>query len=198
MIYFLDGNIVKKELTYAVIEVGGIGYEVFITLGGYESLPPAGEKARLYTYHHVREDAQLLYGFTGEKERDFFKLLIGVSGVGPKVAMGVLGAIRLPQLREAIFAEDPARLYSLPGIGKKTAERIVLELKGKVTPTAGETAEAVPANLPDQDFWNEALLALISLGYNQGTAQKALKRTLQKHENIQSAEELVRRSLSYV
>jgi len=198
MIYFVEGTLISKELTRAVVNVQGVGYEVFITLGGYDGLPQLGKKVLLHTFHHVREDAQHLFGFLDEKERDFFKLLISVSGVGPKVAISILGAILLSDLRRAIFTEDSSRLNSLPGIGKKTAERIILELKGKVQPTGEEGKISISKNSGDGELWDEALMALISLGYNQAIAQNALKQTLQKHKETQTVEGLVRKSLNYV
>lgn len=196
MIYFIEGTLISKVRAHALVETHGVGYEIAITLGGYEALPLPGKKVRLYTYHHVREDAQQLFGFLEEKEREFFSLLISVSGVGPKVAMNLLGAIRLPDLRQAIYTEDASRLSMLPGIGKKTSERIILELKGKVQPVV--KGEMPTEDSPESALWNEALLALLSLGYNHSTAQKALKRTLQKHKETESVEELVRKSLNHV
>ena len=199
MIHFLDGTLVSKKVTQAVVEVHGVGYELFITLAGYERLPMPGEKVRLLTYHYVREDAQQLFGFIEEEERELFRLLIGVSGIGPKSAMNILSGIRVGDLKQAIFTEDAARLSTVPGIGKKTSERIILELKGKVEQSVEEEAKSGSrAKSPEAALWNDALLALISLGYNQASAQKALKKTLTQHKEAVTVEELVRKSLQYV
>lgn len=197
MIHFIEGILVSKNAAQAVVDVRGVGYEIFITLACYEALPSAGEKVRLLTHFAVREDAQQLFGFLKEEERELFKLLIGVSGIGPKSAMHILSGIRAADLKEAIFTEDAARLATVPGIGKKTSERIIVELKGKIEQME-ETRVAARDLSPQAALWNDALMALISLGYNQAAAQKALKKTLSQHKEASSVEELVRKSLQYV
>ncbi len=198
MISFIEGKLDSKDFTQVVIDVNGVGHEVYVSLAVSDQLPALGGKIRLHTHHHIREDAQQLFGFLEKEERNFFRLLISVSGIGPKVGMGLLGGVRLTDLQQAIVLEDVARISTAPGIGKKTAQRLVLELKSKVSLMM---KEGVVDNIPltkDQEMWNEALLALISLGYNQAIAQKALKKTAEKHEEAQTSEELVRKSLNYV
>ncbi len=198
MISFIEGKLESKNFNPVVVSTQGVGYEIFVSIYVCEKLPEAGSHVRLYTHHHVREDAQQLFGFLEKEEREFFRLLISVSGIGPKGAMGLLGGIRFMELQRAIVAEDVAKISSAPGIGKKTAQRLILELKGKISLMLKESPLEVIPRDKDQEIWNEALLALVSLGYNQSTAQKALKKTAEKHQETQTLEELVRKSLNYV
>jgi Holliday junction DNA helicase RuvA subunit len=131
MIAFLRGVLDEKQLTYIVLDVGGVGYEVMIPLSTYDTLPPVGSEYRCLIFEHIREDAHLLFGFSTEAEREFFKLLLTVSGVGPKIAIGALGGMTISELRSAIVAKDSKRISKLPGIGKKMAERIVVETDGE-------------------------------------------------------------------
>jgi len=197
MIHFLEGILASKQANQAVVNVAGVGYEVFVTLGGYAHLPDVGERVRLLTYLVVREDAHQLFGFVEEEERHMFRLLINVSGIGPKSAMNILSGIKVRDLKQAILAEEASRLATVPGIGKKTAERIVVELKGKIeepVEVKGERREFSK----EATVWNDALLALVSLGYNQAAAQKALRKTLSESKEAGSVEEIVRRSLQHV
>lgn len=198
MIAFIDGKLESKDFTQVVVSTQGVGYEIFVSMAVSERLPEIGSQVRLHTHLNVREDAQQLYGFLEKEEKAFFRLLISVSGIGPKVAIGLLGAKKFTELQQAILIEDVTAISAAPGIGKKTAQRLILELKGKVSLMSKEgSAEAMVAN-QDQETWNQALLALISLGYNQSTAQKALNKTVKNHEEAQTIEELVRKSLNYV
>lgn len=198
MISFIEGKLESKNFNCVVVSAYGVGYEIFVSMNVSEKLLETGSHVRLYTHHHVREDLQQLFGFWEKEEREFFRLLISVSGIGPKGAMGLLGAIRFTELQRAIVAEDVDKISSSPGIGKKTAQRLILELKGKISLMLKESSIEVAPRDKDQEVWNEALLALVSLGYNQATAQKALKKTAEKHQETQTLEELVRKSLNYV
>ena len=196
MIAFLNGNLARALPTQAIVDVGGVGYEVLIPLSSYDKLPPAGQPVRLLTHLHVREDAHVLYGFMTAAERDLFRLLVNnVSGIGPKLALAVLSGMSVNNFKVAVVNSDVAALSKISGLGKKTAERIVLELKDKVGVTAAwEAASAAHAPTPEQERANEAVLALIALGYKQVEAHRII-RELQEKERDKSAEELVKLAL---
>ena len=196
MIAFLNGNLARALPTQAIVDVGGVGYEVLIPLSSYDKLPPAGQPVRLLTHLHVREDAHVLYGFMTAAERDLFRLLVNnVSGIGPKLALAVLSGMSVNNFKAAVVNSDVAALSKISGLGKKTAERIVLELKDKVGVTAAwEAASAAHAPTPEQERANEAVLALIALGYKQVEAHRII-RELQEKERDKSAEELVKLAL---
>src|SRR3989449_6761165 len=144
MIPFLDGKLASALPTQAIIDVGGIGYEVFIPLSSYDKLPAPGQPVRVLTHLHVREDAHVLYGFMSAAERDLFRLLVNnVSGIGPKLALAVLSGMSVTNFKSAVVNSDVAALAKISGLGKKTAERIVLELKDKLgVPAAWEAPTA--------------------------------------------------------
>jgi holliday junction DNA helicase RuvA len=196
MITFLDGKLITALPTQAIVDVGGVGYEVFIPLSSYDKLPAAGQGIRILTHLHVREDAQILYGFMTAAERDLFRLLVNnVSGIGPKLALAVLSGMSVNNFKTAVVNSDVASLSKISGLGKKTAERIVLELKDKLgVAAAWEAASAVHAPTPEQEQANEAVLALIALGYKQIDAHKTV-RELQEKGEAKPAEELVKLAL---
>ena len=196
MITFLDGKLVTALPTQAVVNVGGVGYEVLIPLSSYDKLPATGQDVRILTHLHVREDAQILYGFMTAAERDLFRLLVNnVSGIGPKLALAVLSRMSVSNFKAAVVNSDVASLSKISGLGKKTAERIVLELKDKLgVAAAWEAASAMHAPTPEQEQANEAVLALIALGYKQIDAHKTV-RELQEKGEAKAAEELVKLAL---
>jgi holliday junction DNA helicase RuvA len=196
MITFLDGKLASALPTQAIVDVGGVGYEIFIPLSSYDKLPAAGQDIRILTHLHVREDAQILYGFMTAAERDLFRLLVNnVSGIGPKLALAVLSGMSVNSFKTAVVNSDVASLSKISGLGKKTAERIVLELKDKLgVAAAWEAASAMHAPTPEQEQANEAVLALIALGYKQIDAHKAV-RELQEKDEAKPAEELVKLAL---
>lgn len=196
MITFLDGKLITALPTQAIVDVGGVGYEVFIPLSSYDKLPAAGQGIRILTHLHVREDAQILYGFMTAAERDLFRLLVNnVSGIGPKLALAVLSGMSVTNFKAAVVNSDVASLSKISGLGKKTAERIVLELKDKLgVAAAWEAASAMHAPTPEQEQANEAVLALITLGYKQIDAHKTV-RELQEKGEAKPAEELVKLAL---
>jgi Holliday junction DNA helicase RuvA len=196
VITFLEGRLTNSLPTQAVIDVNGVGYEVFIPLSSYDKLPSPGQPVRILTHLHVREDAQILYGFMTAAERDLFRLLVNhVSGIGPKLALAVLSGMSVNHFKAAVVNADVAALSKISGLGKKTAERIVLELKDKVGVTAAwEAASAAHAPTPEQAQANEAVLALIALGYKQVEAHRIVH-DLQEKERDKSAEELVKLAL---
>src|SRR5881398_3982233 len=196
MITFLEGKLVGALPTQAIVDVNGVGYEVFIPLSSYDKLPAAGQSVRILTHLAVREDAHVLYGFMSAAERDLFRLLVNhVSGIGPKLALAVLSGMSVSHFKSAVVNADIASLSKISGLGKKTAERIVLELKDKLGVVAAwEAASAEHAPTAEQSQANEAVLALIALGYKQIDAHKAV-RELQEKDEAKAAEELVKLAL---
>lgn len=197
MITFLHGRLTSALPTQATIDVGGVGYEVFIPLSSYDKLPEPGQPVQILTHLHVREDAQILYGFMTAAERDLFRLLVNnVSGIGPKLALAVLSGMSVSRFKAAVVGSDVTSLSKISGLGKKTAERIVLELKDKLgVAAAWEAASAAQAPTPEEEQANEAVLALITLGYKQVEAHKAVREVQQAHPEAPGAEELVRLTL---
>ena len=197
MITFLEGKLVSALPTQATVDVNGVGYEVFIPLSSYDKLPTVGQPIRILTHLVVREDAHLLYGFMTGTERDLFRLLVNnVSGIGPKLALAVLSGMSVTNFKTAVVNSDIAAISKISGLGKKTAERIVLELKDKLgVAAAWEAATSAHAPTPEQEQANEAMLALIALGYKQVDAYKAV-RDLQAQ--AKSAEELVKLALKKI
>ena len=196
MIAFLHGNLAESTPTHVVIDCHGVGYSVFIPLSSYDKLPAKGNEAKLLTYHHVvaHEGTQQLFGFVTAEEREMFLLLISISGIGPKLALNILSSTSIGALRAAIASGDTATLCSLRGIGKKTAERLVVELKDKVGGEAAFEARGRPATAEEQKL-TDAVLALVSLGYKQMDAHKAVVAVAEKLGTSASVEELVRTAL---
>lgn len=206
MIVTLSGILLEAAIFRAVIECGGVGYEVNIPVSTAEKLPKIGEKVRLFTLHTFREDGQALYGFHSAEERDFFKMLIEkVSGIGPGIALKIFSRLSLPVLRDAIRRSDVALLSQCPGIGKKTAERLVVELRDKVglpgasagTPVnskAADTLSANPAGTPC-DAQADAVAALVSLGFKLADADKAVRAAVSKAGADAPVEALIRIAL---
>jgi len=178
MIALIRGTLAYKSIDHVIVDVGGVGYRLFIPLSTFYSLPESGEVS-LYTHTHVREDALLLYGFLSMEEKDLFVILIGISGIGPKLAVNILSHIPVAELKNAIATGDVKRLSGLPGIGKKTAERLVLELKDKVGPAVSTEAVTAGASSPagqsSGDLLNDVISALVNLGYKENQARKVLE-----------------------
>lgn len=201
MITSISGLLVSVTPLRAVIETGGLGYEVHIPVTTAECLPQPGQQARLHTFAVYREDSQTLYGFASEQERDFFRLLIEkVTGVGPKMALSVLSKLSLPMLKSAIAAGDVALLAKCPGIGKKTAERLVIELRDQLHPTAFDagTAAATGASsavAPAENKIRDAVMALVALGYKTPDADKAVRQAWVGLGPTASTEALIKRAL---
>jgi Holliday junction DNA helicase RuvA len=176
MISSIEGILRARDGNRIVVEIGGVGFELSVPLRVAESLGDEGERVRLHTYLHVREDTLALYGFPDENERHLFRMLIGVSGVGPKLALTVLALTGAGELARIIHEEKAASLVSIPGIGKKTAERIVLELKDKIELERYLPAiAAAQAGMP-RELFEEAVTALESIGLSRANAIKALER----------------------
>ena len=197
MITYLAGKLSAALPTQAIVDVGGVGYEVLIPLSSYDRLPAVEQPIRILTHLHVREDAHILYGFMSAAERDLFRLLVNhVSGIGPKLALAVLSGMSVGNFKSAVVNNDVASLSKISGLGKKTAERIVLELKDKLGVSAvWEAASAAHAPTPEESQANEAVLALIALGYKQVDAHKTVRDLQEKQPEIKTAEELVKTAL---
>ena len=198
MIALIEGQIIEKSEGEVVVLAGGIGFRLMCSMNTLASLPPVDQRCRLLTHFHMRDDAMELYGFQTREEREMFRQLISVTGVGPKSALFVLGSLPLSDLRLAIVTGDIPQLSRAPGIGKKTAQRIALELKDKVTQAAlaggvsmAELAIA-DAEGPAQDALGEAMQALKALGYSPQEAAAALKGA---SGQAQTADELIRLAL---
>ena len=175
MISQLTGSIIDKQPPLIVIDVNGVGYEVFVSMQTFYGLPATGEKVRIYTQMVVREDAHLLFGFGNTIERETFRLLIKVSGIGAKTALGILSVLSSDDLARAIADEDIKVLSSVPGIGKKTAERLALELRGKLS-VAGAVPMATDGLFAaEPDASDDILSTLLALGYNEREAKAACK-----------------------
>jgi Holliday junction DNA helicase RuvA len=175
MIARLSGTVLEKHPTRVVIDAGGVGYDVHVPLSSFSAIGEAGAPLTLRIHTHVREDALQLFGFATALEQTLFERLIGVSGIGPKLALAVLSGLAPGELAQAIAASDVARLTEIPGIGKKTAERIVLELKDKVGAAAPAGGPAGTAG-PREDL----VSALINLGYHRPVAEKAVDRAMKE------------------
>jgi holliday junction DNA helicase RuvA len=169
MIGKLTGTLSEKNPPEVIVDCGGVGYEVQVPMSTFYNLPGLGERVTLLTHFVVREDAQILYGFGAQQERSTFRQLIKISGIGPKMALGVLSGMSVAELSQAVTLQDANRLTKIPGIGKKTAERLMLELKGKLGADLG-----IPTSLANDDQ-ADILQALIALGYSDRDAALALK-----------------------
>ena len=170
MISRLTGVLAEKAPPHVLVDVQGVGYEVQVPMSTFYNLPELGAKVTLLTQFIVREDAQLLFGFLTAAERESFRELIKVSGVGPRIALALLSGLSANELAQAVSAQDTTRLVKVPGIGKKTAERLLLELKGKLAP-----ALVLPGQAAASDAQADILQALMALGYSDKEAQAALK-----------------------
>jgi Holliday junction DNA helicase RuvA len=197
MINFLHGKLVESLPTQVTVDVHGVGYEVLIPLSSFDKLPPPGSDVKLLTHLAVREDAHVLYGFMSPAERDMFRLLIHtVSGIGPKIALNVLSGMNVTALRGAVANGDVKALSQISGVGKKTAERIVVELRDKVG-AAGvwEAASAQRALSPADRRLNDAVLALLALGFKQVEAHEAVRAAQAVLGETATVEDLVRACL---
>ncbi len=170
MIGKLTGTLLEKTPPQLLIDCHGVGYEVDVPMSTFYNLPATGEKVALLTHFVVREDAQILYGFDSATEREAFRQLIKISGVGPRTALGILSGMSVADLAQAVTAQESGHLTKVPGIGKKTAERLLLELKGKLGADLGPLAGP-----PRTDAHNDIQQALLALGYNDKEAAAALK-----------------------
>lgn len=192
MIAYIKGVLTFKNPTFVVLETGGVGYHVNISLHTYAQIEKA-ENVRLLIHQHIKEDAHTLYGFAEDSERQLFRLLISVSGVGPTTAQVALSGLNPDELRSAIIGEDVATFKRVKGIGPKTAKRIILDLKDKVLKDSGETS--ILATQQGNTSRAEALSALVALGFARPQVQRALNRVLRELGGDQDAEQLIKNTL---
>jgi Holliday junction DNA helicase RuvA len=195
MIAFLSGKLLEKHANTVIVETGGVGYEVTIPLSTFYELGEPGTQVELRIYTHVREDAIQLFGFKTVRERDLYLKLISVQGIGAKSGITMLSGMNSDEIVAAIRSNDLARLTAIPGVGRKTAERLVVELRDKVGELAAVAgAAATSAALPADAVFDDALSALVNLGYQRSAAERALKQAASDGTEI-SVQKLLRRSL---
>ncbi len=197
MIAYVAGKLVDKKLTAVVVDVHGLGYALMIPTSTYEVLPAVGEAVKLFAHHYVREDTLALFGFATTAEREMFETMLAVSGVGPKLALAALSAMGPAALRDHILSGDASVLTKIPGVGRKTADRLIVELRDRVVnldlgggaaPLSGGSDERAAARA-------DALAALEALGFTRAAAERSLRKVLRGHPGIQTAEELIRLAL---
>lgn len=194
MIASLTGKLRRKANNYLIVDVSGVGYQVQVPLSTYYVLPEVGEEICLSIHTHVREDTLALFGFLTEAEKELFLLALGVSGIGPKLALSILSSLSVDEITSAIFAADDSKLCTIPGIGKKTAARMVLELKDKIKFLS--KAQTMPGQ-PEAatDVVEDAVSALVNLGYKKPLAEEVLKKARQSKPES-PVEDLIREALS--
>lgn len=196
MIAYLKGVLAEKEITRVVVECHGVGYEAAVPLSTFDRLPAEGAEVKLYTHHEVREDAQLLFGFATRAERDMFELVTSVSGVGPKLALAVLSGLTVGDLKLAVSQGDAKRLAAVKGIGKKTAARIVVELKDKINPVEALAGAMAETSREQGAVLRDAMLALAALGFSEDVARAKVQRVLDEHPGLSDAEAILRKALA--
>lgn len=196
MISYLKGILVEKSLTKIVVEVSGLGYEISIPLSTYEKLNSKGEIVEILTYLHVREDLLQLFGFATEEERELFLQLLGISGIGPRTAIGILSGISVDKFKDAIMLEDIDTLTCIPGVGKKTASRILVELKDKFGKK--KIGVEIKQKEQDEDIIREVTSGLVNLGISPQKARAAVEAVLRKEGKLLPLSELIRKALSEV
>ncbi|MBV9210822.1 MAG: Holliday junction branch migration protein RuvA [Acidobacteria bacterium] len=201
MIAHLNGTLLAKQATTVILDVGGVGYEVTIPLSTFYELEDAGAPVQLRIYTHVRQEALQLYGFKTARERELFMQLISVSGIGPKLGITMLSGMSADEIIASIRTNNLARLTSIPGVGKKTAERLVIELRDKITALSSPAleeefaAQTGAGGVPTEDAMrDDALSALLNFGYQKSAAEKAIASAMQEGGDI-SVELILRRSL---
>ena len=198
MIAYLSGKLLEKQANTLIVDVGGVGYEVSIPLSTFYEIGDIGSDVQLRIYTHVREDAIQLFGFKTNRERELYLRLISVQGIGAKSGIAMLSGMSAEELILALRTEDLAKLSTIPGVGRKTAERMVIELRDKVGQTSVEGTSALDAattgSVPVDDVFEDALSALVNLGYQRNAAEKALQ-IAAKEVTDATVQKLLRRSL---
>jgi Holliday junction DNA helicase RuvA len=193
MIASLTGRLRRKATDYLVVDVSGVGYLVQAPLSTYSGIPETGEEVTLHIHTYVREDSLSLFGFLTEAEKDMFLLLTGVSGIGPRLALAVLSSLSIADIAAAIQSSDDSKLRTIPGIGRKTAARMVLELKDKITVVAA-AATRRDQTAAGEDRLEDAVSALVNLGYKKPLAEEALRKVLHERPG-RAIEDLIRNAL---
>lgn len=192
MISYLQGKITYKSPTYIIVEANGIGYHVNISLNTYSQIEKI-ENVKILTHLQVKEDSHTLYGFAAEVERSLFRLLISVSGIGTNTARLILSGMQPDEVRSAIIGEDDRAFSAIKGIGPKTAKRLILDLKDKVLKDAGDEPLQIPSK--DNTMRDEALSALVALGFNKIQVQKALKKVFRDQADLKTVEQVIKAAL---
>ncbi len=195
MIASLRGNLVRKRPDEVILDVGGVGYRLFCPLSTFYTLPDEGQPARLHVHTHLRDDALHLFGFATPLELLVFRRLISVGGIGPKLAVNILSGIGPEELVAAVGRSDLARLTAVPGVGKKTAERMIVELKDKLGPLAAARPTDEPRPVAATDAFQDACSALSNLGYTAAAARRALDRAVAEGGTDLTLEDLLRLAL---
>ena len=195
MIAHLIGKLIYKSPDHSIVDVNGIGYKIFTPLSTYYVLPKTGESVTLHIHTRVREDELKLFGFLTEEEQSIFEKLITINKVGPKLALGILSGMSPENLFTAIMINDAARLSAIPGVGKKTAERLTLEMKDKLSDLTFEMENQKDTEAPEGPY-KDALSALVNLGYKKPQAEKSLKSAYNKIGKDSSLEDLIKESLN--
>ena len=202
MFEYIMGTLEESEMEGVVIDVGGIGYEISIPLSTFEALPKKGKTVKIFTHFHVREDSQKLYGFLTKAEREVFRKLITISKIGPKVALNVLSGLSIKDIVYSVQTQDSTRLRAISGIGPKTAQRLVMELKGKLD--VGDVDVSIPLRKGDKkadldmSIRNDAYSAMISLGYNEAQVISAITRVEQTVDKDAPVEEWIKKALQVI
>lgn len=191
MIAHLTGKILSKKPTQIILDVNGVGYRINISINTFDKIAEVGEQASLNTYLSVKEDSITLFGFYSLAEKELFEILISVNGVGPKSAQGILSGIGVDEFKDAIFNGNIGRLVAIPGIGRKTAERIIIDLRDKINKVSDSESKISSKSFSLRD---DAMAALIGLGYNQKTADHITRKILE-HNPLISLEDLIKESL---
>ncbi len=194
MFAYFRGRLVSVLPEEAIVEVAGIGYRFLISASTLRELPEPGNEVLLYAHLAVREDAHQLYGFFSEEERQMFRLLLLTSGVGPRLALAILSGLQVRDVHQAILANAPEQLYGIPGVGKKTAARVILELRDKILKLPMAGGKSTPASLQSSRLRDDAVNALVTLGFSRVTVQKAVVALLEQNPEL-SVEELVKSAL---
>jgi Holliday junction DNA helicase RuvA len=198
MIAYVSGTLVEKDPETAIVDVEGIGYRVHVPSSTYERLPDTDEDVTLYTYHYLREDDEALYGFATKAERTVFETMTGVSRVGPKLALSALSSMSPTELRDHVMEEDKGRLTEISGVGKKTADRLIVELRDPLAELDVFDDSAAPISGGSEaraEARADALKALTELGLSKADAERAIRAVLREDAGIQSADELTQRAL---
>ena len=194
MIAYLDGTLSYKEASYAIIDIQGLGYEVFISLQTYATLPGGGAPVKLFIHHNFREDNQTLFGFASADEKSLFRELIAITGVGPNTALGMLSSMSPQDLRQAIMSENVRAIQAIKGIGAKTAQRIILELKDKMKKSGMLPGTPTYRQQAGNPVREEALAALVALGFPRPSAEKSVDDILYADSTL-SVEDIIRKAL---
>ena len=189
MIEYISGILIKKESNFLIIDVNGMGYKIFISLNSYDKLPALNKNVSINTFFHVTENSQSLYGFIDKLEKDLFEMLISVSGIGPKTAIGLLAAVKPNEFKQRLIAGEVKMLTSLPGIGTKTAKRIIIELKDKFVKSG---KDELP--LDNDEYNSDAFYALVSLGFKSNRVKEVIRKIVIKNKEI-TTENLIKESL---